>query len=282
MTDTIDPLLLRTFAEVARSRSFTKAATQLGLSQSTVSQQIRKLEDLVGRRVLARDTHKVALTADGEAFLLLSRNILDAHDQVRRYLEGTEVRGKLRFGASEDFVQGRLSDILRDFIRKHPSVELELTVSFSKLLNDELEQGGFDLVLIKRMPGEERGVFVRRDQLVWLGSDATIDYRDQPVPLVVFPQPSLTRSIAIDSLTAAGRPWRIACSCASLSGLLAAARAGLGVMVQPRSLVQPGLRELPATRHLPELPEVEFALAGPGVTREPGRTLAAEILRAGF
>jgi DNA-binding transcriptional LysR family regulator len=282
MNDPIDPLLLRTFAEVARSRSFTKAASQLGLSQSTVSQQLRKLENLVGRRLLMRDTHSVTPTADGEAFLGMSRAILDAHDQVRRYLEGSEIRGKLRFGASEDFVQERLSGILRDFIRKHPSVELELTVSFSKLLLDELEQGGFDLVLVKRMPGEERGVFVRRDRFVWLGSDATIDDRDQPVPLVAFPQPSLTRAIAIDSLTAAGRPWRIACTCASLSGLLAAARAGLGIMVQPLSLAAPGLRELPASRHLPELPEVEFALAGPGITREPGRTFAAEILRAGF
>ena len=282
MTDTLDPALLRTFTEVARTQSFTKAAAQLGLGQSTVSQQIRKLEEALGRRVLQRDTHRVALTPDGEAFLLLSRNILDAHDQVRRYLEGSAMRGKLRFGASEDFVQGRLSDILRDFIRKHQSVELELSVSFSKLLNDELEQGGHDLVLIKRMPGEERGVFVRRDRLIWLGSEATQDFRNQPVPLVIFPQPSLTRTIAIDSLTAAGRPWRVACSCASLSGLIAAARAGLGVMVQPLSLAPQALRQLPASRHLPELPEVEFALAGPGLTREPGRSLAAEILRAGF
>jgi DNA-binding transcriptional LysR family regulator len=274
-----DPALLRSFVAVAETRSFTGGGRLLGISQSTVSQQVRRLEEAVGRRLVARDTHSVALTPDGEAMLGFARKILDLNRQVERYFAGAELRGTLRFGASEDFVLSRLAEVLSDFARRNPSVDLEITVASSGILNEMLQAGELDLVLAKRRIGQEQGTLVRREALVWAAANPALVVPERPVPLIAFPPPSITRAVAIETLERANVPWRIVCTSASLGGLRAAAVAGLGVLVQPRSMLPPGLVELRTGRHLPELEEVEFVLASAG--RElagPARELAADIL----
>src|SRR6201995_942410 len=124
----LDPVLLQTFLAIAQTRSFTRAAERLGLRQSTVSQHIRKLEGEAGRRLFVRDTHSVTMTADGEAMIEFARGILAANERAERYFAGSELRGRLRFGASEDFVTSLLPEVLREFVRTHPLVEFELTV----------------------------------------------------------------------------------------------------------------------------------------------------------
>src|SRR6201996_2859246 len=140
----LDPVLLQTFLAIAQTRNFTRAAERLGLRQSTVSQHIRKLEDEAGRRLFVRDTHSVAMTADGEAMIEFARSILSANERAQRYFAGSELRGRLRFGASEDFVTSRLPDVLRAFVRNHPLVEFELTVGRSAELNERLASGELD------------------------------------------------------------------------------------------------------------------------------------------
>src|SRR6201995_3929671 len=137
----LDPVLLQTFLAIAQTRSFTRAAERLGLRQATVSQHIRKLEDEAGRRLFVRDTHSVKTTADGEAMIEFARSILAANERAERYFAGSELRGRLRFGASEDFVTSLLSEVLREFVRTHPLVELELTVGLSADLYENLERG---------------------------------------------------------------------------------------------------------------------------------------------
>ncbi|WP_018260833.1 LysR substrate-binding domain-containing protein [Methylobacterium sp. WSM2598] len=279
MAPLIDPVLLRTLTAVLRSCSFSRAAEQLGLRQSTVSQHVQRLEAQLGRRLVARDTHSVAPTPEGEAVLGFARTVLDAHERLERTLAGQAVRGRLRFGASEDFVQTRLAEVLRDFRTTYPSVDLELSVSFTHLLAEAVERGELDLVLGKRRLGEAQGLPVRRDRLVWCGLPDAVPARDEPVSFLSFPAPSVTRTLVLEACARESRPWRITCTCASLSGLRAAAFAGLGLMAQARSLVPEGLREI-ADPDLPRLPEVEFILAGPGLHREPSRSLAHRILNA--
>ena len=270
------PNLLATFVTVAKARSFTEAGRRLGLQQSTVSQHVRRLEEAASRRLFVRDTHSVALTADGEAMLGLAQGILEANERARRYFAGSELRGRVRFGASEDFVQTRLPQVLREFTRVHRAVDLELTVGLSGGLLEALDAGELDLVLAKRRPGEDRGQLVRREKLVWLGSDPALADPDRPLPLILYPPPSISRAIALEVLERAGRSWRVVCTSSSFSGLNAAALAGLGVSVQGDGFVPAGLTVLPG---LPDLGHIEFVIAGPGRTlRGPADALAMAIL----
>jgi DNA-binding transcriptional LysR family regulator len=274
-----DPTLLTTFVTVAKARGFTEAGRRLGLRQSTISQHVRRLEQAAARRLFVRDTHSVALTADGEAMLGLAQGILEANERARHYFAGSQLRGRLRFGASEDFVQSRLPEVLRDFTRIHRAVDLELTVGLSGGLLQALDTGELDLVLAKRRPGEDRGRLVRREKLVWVGSDAALAEPDRPLPLILYPPPSISRAIALETLERAGRSWRIVCTSSSFSGLNAAALAGLGVTVQADGFAPAGLAPLPTSPALPELGQIEFVLAGPGRTLlGPADALATAIL----
>src|ERR1700750_3173205 len=124
----LDPTQLESFLAVARTRNFTEAGRRLGLQQSTISQHIRKLEAAAGRRLFVRDTHSVRLTANGEPRTGFAQSIVDVANRARRYFAGSRLRGRLRFGTSEDFVSTRLPELLRDFVRQHALVALELKV----------------------------------------------------------------------------------------------------------------------------------------------------------
>src|SRR3954453_4558113 len=95
-----DPVLLRTFLAVATGLSFTRAAQQLGLSQPTVSQHVRRLEEACKRQLEGRDTRTVSLTDSGEARGGFSRTILVANDEAVSYFTGSAMSGRLRFGAA--------------------------------------------------------------------------------------------------------------------------------------------------------------------------------------
>jgi DNA-binding transcriptional LysR family regulator len=276
-----DPVQLRSFLAVAETGGFTSAAHRLGLRQSTVSQHVRRLEEAAGRRLFLRDTHSVELTGEGEVMLGFARGILDAQERASAYFARSPVRGRLRFGASEDFVLSELPQVLRTFRRTHPQVDLELTVGLSGVLHEQLAAGGLDLVLAKRLGQGGGGRLVWREPLVWVAAG---DFRlepEQPVPLIVYPPPSITRARAMRVLDEAGRPWRIACTSGSLSGVRAAALAGLGVMAHARGLVPDGLRQVGAGV-LPELGSTEFVLTGGrAAEREPARSLGEAILANG-
>ncbi|MGW3623491.1 LysR substrate-binding domain-containing protein [Streptomyces sp. NPDC000880] len=279
-----DPVQLRTFLAVAQTLSFTQAARRLGLRQSTVSQHVRRLEDATGRQLFTRDTHSVELTEDGEAMLGFARTILRAHERAAAFFTGTRLRGRLRFGASEDFVLTRLPEILESFRRDHPQVDLELTVELSGTLHQQLAAGRLDLVLAKRREGESHGELVWRDRMIWISADGVRVDPDRPVPLILFPPPAVTRARALDVLERHGRPWRIACTSGSLSGLVAAARAGLGVMAHSRGLVPPGLVPVHDRAGLPELGTVDFVLLHGrrrNAAQEAADALASAILASG-
>lgn len=266
--------LLKTFLAVAQTRHFTEAGKRLGLSQSTVSQHIRKLEETAGRLLLARDTHAVGLTADGEAMVGFARGMLEIHERASQHFTGSELRGRLRFGVGDDLVLSRLPEILREFVRANPHVDLELTVGLSAYLYDKQDAGDLDLVFAKRRKGEDRGRLIWREKLVWVGCKGFHIEPGQPIPLIVFQPPSITRDQAIETLEHADLPWRIACTSGSFNGLMAATIAGLGLTAQAEAFIPPSLEDVSGLLRLPDLGDVEFVV----VERKTGADGASRAL----
>jgi DNA-binding transcriptional LysR family regulator len=207
-----------------------------------------------------------------------------ANERAERYFAGSELRGGLRFGASEDFVTSLLPEVLREFVRTHPLVEFELTVGLSSELNEKLGRGELDLVCGKRRPGEDRGRgVVWRDRLAWVSGDQPRLDPSTPLPLILYSQPSITHDIVLAALERYGRPWRIVCKSGSLSGLRAAALAELGITAFPGDMIPAGLVELPSGHGLPDLGSIEIVLLGPGRTLSGAAAeLAVAILASGI
>ena len=279
-----EPAQLRTFLAVSQTRSFTQAAARLGVRQSTVSQHVRKLEDAAGRVLVHRDTHNVSLTPDGEAMIGFARSILAAHEEAAGYFSRERPQGRLRIGMSDDLALTRLPQILRDFRSDNPLVDLELTVDQSGTLHRRLENDRLDIFIGKRPRGElHGGRLVRRERMVWVGTPTTKLDLGRPVPLVVYPNPSISRTAMQEALERAGVGYRSAALCRGVNGLIAAVAAGIGVAALAASLVPVQLVALGPQHRLPELGQLDLVLLTNPKTegRPAARALATAVLASG-
>lgn len=283
MTDLYDPDQLRTFLAVAQTRSFTQAASRLGVRQSTVSSQVRKLEQATGRQLLVRDTHSVSPTPDGEAMIGFAGSILAAYTPAQRYFAGPQPRGRVRLGLSDDLALTRLPEILRAFRSDHPLIDVELTVDQSGSLHRRLERNQLDLFLGKRPVDGPAGVLVRRDQLLWVGTPGTTVDPTRPLPLVVYPAPSISRTQMLAALERDRRAYRTACLCRGFNGLVAAVSAGIGISAVAASMIPTSLVPLDGEHRLPRLGHIDVVLVANPRTEDRGhvQALSQTILTRG-
>lgn len=236
-----ETVLLRSFLAVERTAGFTAAAKELGLRQSTISGHVARLEQEIGRQLFRRDTHSVELTPDGQAMVRFARDILAAQGQAQAYFSDVGLAGHIRFGASEDIVATGLPEILLDFRRSYPAVDLDLRVGLTADLREDVRTNRLDLALVKRRPSEDVGDLVFRDRLVWAGAPGERVVPGDTVHLVTYPGTSITRDAAVAALEGGDIEYRITCVSASQQGIRAAVQAGLGVTVHPASILPPDL-----------------------------------------
>jgi len=266
MMHDVDTQVLRTFLAVVETGSFSRTGKLVGRSQSAVSEQIRKLEEMFGRTFLERTTRSVRLTAEGEQFLVHARAMVAQADTMLARFRAPDIAGEVRFGSPEDFASAWLPDILGVFAAAHPAVELHVTCKLTLPLLEEFEAGEHDLIIVKQDP-ERRLAGARplwRERLVWvaasgLASDFAAAARGRSLPLVLSPAPCVYRSRATRTLEAAGTAWSGVFTSPSFAGQAAAVRAGLGYAVMPRAMVP---TELVILEDWPELAEAEIALLG--------------------
>jgi DNA-binding transcriptional LysR family regulator len=273
----LDTTLLRSFAAVAGTHSFTRAAALVGRTQPAVTLQIARLEALLGVKLLTRSSREVALTAAGAALLPVAREVLGLLDAVPAGLGAAAEAGDVRFGSPEDFATLYLPDILARFVQTHPRVHLTTHCELTVRLIEGMREGAYDLAVIKQdpraLPPGARPLWWR-ERLVWTaGSEAPRPPATGPLPLALSPEPCVYRSAAIRALEAAGRAWSVVYTSPSLAGTAAAVRAGLGITVLPRRLMPPGLAALPRSAGLPALPDTAICLLV-----RPGAPPAAEAL----
>ena len=251
----LDPHLLQSFVAIVETGSFTRAGERMHLTQSTISQQMRRLEQQLGCPLLDRSGRQVVTTAQGETLLGLARRILGLLARAGERV--SEASHPLRLGVPEDFAAGAMTAVLAAFARQYPEVRLEVQSDLSHALWQAFEGGELDIALIKQGRGQGEPIARWREPLAWVDSrDWPAGERD-PVPLVVFPNEGLYRRQITDALDARGIPWRIAYVSASLASLQGAVSAGIGVSLLPTRLLQPDQVEL---THWPSVRPVELAL----------------------
>ena len=250
---------LRAFEAVARTGSFTKAAETLGLAQSSVSQQMHRLETRLERTLLERYGRGVRLTQVGEAVLIYARSMLALADQARRQFSEPPLNGSLRLGIVEDFATAKLGSVFAVFQKQHPRFELSFETGLSTSLLNALDAGDLDVVVAKRLPGREKGSLLWQEPLVWIGRSDVIG-EDGNVPLATYPAPSETRDLTLFALQNDGRRWSIVTQSTGLLGIVAAVEAGLGVAAFGRHFVPAHLQELPPDLGLPQLGMLDYVI----------------------
>jgi DNA-binding transcriptional LysR family regulator len=259
----LDLELLRAFVAVVDGGGFTRAAERLHRTQSTISQQLKRLESQVDTALLVRNTRRVAVTERGEMLLGYARRLIALNEEALAALEETRLQGRIRLGSAQEVADGGLAGLLAHFSRLHPGVALEVRVDAMLRLREEIAQGELDLAVIFQEPGSHQDQdfscqVIERLRRVWVASPDLVIDPEQPVPLVLSNGPCIFRNAVLASLDAMGRPWRIVLSTPSLAGMRAALRAGLGVGVRTQRWLEPDLRVI--EEGFPPLADVELVL----------------------
>jgi DNA-binding transcriptional LysR family regulator len=276
----LDLDLVRTFVTIASVGNFTRAAETLRRQQSTISLQVQRLEDALGQKLIDRNPRSVRLTSEGEIFLAYARRLLDLNDEVVARVSEPYMQGVVRLGTPEDFATRHLPDVLARFAQAYPAVALEVTCDLTLNLLERFHKGAFDLALIKRERlSDAGGIRVWREPLVWVRANRDFWTTEGLLPLVVSPAPCVYRKRATEALDRARRRWRIAYTCGSLAGSLAAVKAGLGMTVLPKDMVPPDLHIIDG-RPLPDLKDTEIALLQKERLSVPAQRLKEHVVRS--
>jgi DNA-binding transcriptional LysR family regulator len=281
----LDLDLLRSFVSVVDAGGFTRAGERVHRTQSTVSQQIKRLEDMLGRPLLYRNGKQATPTEEGERLLSYARRILALAEEARDVVARPASDGVLRLGIPEDFAAYRLTELLSDFARSRPGLRLDVRCGMSIQLRRALERGELDLALFKRDAGEAGGIARWPERLHWITSRRhPIDLDREPLPLAVSEQGCLYRNRMIHAAEAAGRAWHVAYTSPNLPGIQAAVSAGLGVSILPEVAILPDHRILEPADGFPPITNTEVALvAAPDASPATHRlaTLLVEFCNSG-
>ena len=273
-----DPILLRSFVAVVDCANFTRAAQRLHLTQSTVSQQIRRLENTLGCPLLDREQRHVRATPEGERLLAYARRILALQEEARDVLCNLKSEGVLRLGVPEDFAAERLMPILSRFGREHAGVRLEVTSGLGPELMRLYREGEFDLLLVKQMGQGVDCLACWPEPMCWVDSRAMPALGRDPLPLVAFPVGGLYRNEMLHHLEVAGWRWRIHYSSASLASVCAAVAAGVGISLLPVRVICAEHKVLDAHSGLPDIQGVFLALYGQNGLSHAGNLLKQALM----
>lgn len=250
-TANLDIDLLRSFAAVADTGSFTAAGEVVARTQSAISVQIKRLEEIVGKRVFERTSRSLTLTPAGETLLGYARRILDLNDESVRHIMQPPCCGALRLGVTEYFVPSELPQILGRFAAAYPEVRLEVRMGLSRDLREHLAAGELDAAIVRLTP-RDRLKPIWSELQYWVAREDFEIARGAPLSLALLHAPCILREHAIESMKRLKRPYKITFTGSSMASVQAAVAAGLGASILPRSAVLPGMRVLASGKTYPD------------------------------
>ncbi len=283
MSADFDPALLRTFVAVCRYGSLSRAAEMSGRAQSALSTQIRRLEEMVGKRLLHRTGRGMAPTTEGELLLSYANRILALGEAAAARLRERAVAGSVRIGLSEDVAVAALPAALGRLRRACPNLHLEVVIDDGERLAARWQDGTLDVAVGACVGFTEEPIETWTVDLHWAcGIDETLD-PEQPLDVIVYAEPCSWRRLAFDALTASGRDFRVSLTSHNVGATIAAVENGLGVALLTTECLRPDTMRVISIGEESALPlTAQFGLYAAHRLNESGQaavTLLRESLR---
>lgn len=278
ITDLLDIDLLRTFVLAVEFDSFARAADQVSRSQSAVSLQMQRLEEITGQQLFLKQGRGWRLTAAGELLVGYARQMLDINNQALAALTAKHIAGKVRLGLPADFAESGLPVVLARFAGIHPQMEIEVTIDRHAILAQQLQHGKLDVIISFGKKTPEDAIPIGALPIRWIGNNNKAIAQQQPLPLLLFEAPCLFRSTGLTALEKVKRKWRPALTSGSVAGTWAAAQAGLGITIRTEMGLPPGCIALASSSGLPPLPDIEVYMLTHKKTPPPAVKRLTSIL----
>ncbi len=277
----LDLTTLRSFVAVADSGGVTRAAGFLHLTQSAVSMQLKRLEDMLGLSLLDRSGRTIALTASGEQLLAYARRMVALNDEVISRLTHQAFEGEITLGVPHDVVYPAVPQVLKQFHAAYPRVKVRLEASYTRTLKEQFAKGDCDLIVTTEAGLDQGGETLSTKPLVWVGAPGGAAWRQRPLQLA-FCRFCVFRGHIVSALDARDIPWEMGVDTESDRAIEAAVSADLAVHAMIEGTLPPYLEEIDHGGALPDLPVQHINMYGATGSGDEVRDALETLLRRAF
>ncbi|WP_372885413.1 LysR family transcriptional regulator [Shimia sp.] len=277
----LDVTTLRSFVAVADLGGVTKAAGFLHLTQSAVSMQLKRLEELIGVDLLDRTGRGISLTPAGEQLLGYARRMVSLNDEMIRRLTHEEFEGEIVLGVPHDIVYPVVPRAMQQFAAAYPRVKVDLVASHTRALRAQFDRGECDLILTTEVEFGAGAEELCTLPLVWIGAPGGATWRRRPFRFASSTD-CLFRARAIRALDEAAVEWEMALRSGSARSVEATVSADLGVMAMLEGTEPPHLEVIEHGGALPDLGIQHINMYGAAEGKGPVIAYLAGLLRKGF
>lgn len=260
MPANLDVDQLKTFIAICQTGSFTKAALQVNKTQSAVSMQMKRLEEVLGRTIFRKEGRTNTLTPDGERLLEFAHRMAKLNDEVVSTFKQPELTGLIRFGTPEDYADKLLPEMLARFARSHPMVQVDVECTGSTNLSNAIDQKTLDLAIVTSCDDVRPEHVIRREELVWVTSKSHHAHDQKVVPLALSQTSCSWRQMAVEAMESSGREHRIAYVSANSSAVAAMVLSGMAIAAIPRFVIHKDMRVLTPAEGFKPLGEFDIGL----------------------
>ncbi|MBY6162176.1 LysR family transcriptional regulator [Mameliella alba] len=236
----LDVTTLRSFVAVAQSGGVTRAAGFLNLTQSAVSMQIKRLEEMLDLQLLDRSGRGVTLTPSGAQLLTYAQRIVDLNDEAYSRLTDKDWEGEIRLGVPVDIVYPVIPQVLSRMGRTHPRVKVQLFSSFTRVLKAQFARGEMDAILTTETGVDPGGETLLDVPVRWVGAPEGQVWRERPVRMAMA-RTCIFRDECMRRLDEAGIPWELAVDSDSETTIDASVSADLAITARLEGHLAPYL-----------------------------------------
>jgi DNA-binding transcriptional LysR family regulator len=258
MTEPLDLDAVQAFIRIAELGSFTRAAEAMRTTQAAVSLKLKRLEARLGCRLVERTPRHVQLSAQGEAFLDLARELLEAHDRALAIFAGA--RQRLAIGISDHVAGPELPALIARMNAQDPQLVIEIRIGSSGDLLQSFDRRELDTVIVRLEVGRSDGEMIAEEKFGWFASPGWHHRAGEPLPVATMAEPCGVRAIAAQLLDAAGVPWTEIFVGGGVAAVAAAVMAGLGVAALAPRMLPFGAVDVGQRLGLPDLPRLPVLL----------------------
>nr|WP_111298125.1 LysR family transcriptional regulator [Paracoccus saliphilus] len=269
----LDIATLRSLQAVAEYGAVTRAAEALNMTQSALSMQMKRLEEMFGRPMLEKAGRGVVLSDFAQDLLGESRKLVALNDAILSRFTGARPEMRLRVGLTSDWLFTKVAQTVRAFRLDHPQVELVINDARSKDLRTQMKRGEHDVILTTEFDAPDGAIHLAKVDLAWFGAVGGQAWRERPMPIANSPHCAYY-PVGMAALDQVGIEWVQAVSEGGSDTWRVLAAADLGVTLLPRGIEQPGLEVVEHGGTLPPLPPTWLNVY---VAEGPARRVASDF-----
>lgn len=275
----LDITTLRSFIAVADLGGVTKAAGFLNLTQSAVSMQLKRLEELLGLSLFDRTGRKIMLTASGEHLLGYARRMVALNDEAVRRLSDQEFEGEITLGVPHDILYPTIPTVLKKLRATYPRIKVNVVNENTSELLPGFEKGEFDLILATEP--KQSGETLCALPLVWIGAPGGATWRRRPLRIAQGRTCSF-RPRMLDALQREGIDWENAVDTTSDRSVEVTVAADMAVSAMIEGTEPAQLEIIDHGGALPDIGLQFINMYGAETVKGEAINEMAELIRRGF